>query len=150
MDTKTIARFWAKVDTSGACWVWTACTARGYGRFAVKPGDMHSAHRLSWILANGPVPDGLFVLHRCDNRPCVNPDHLFLGTQAENMADKARKGRAARGTGHGCSKLSNANIHEIRSLGAAGVTQRKIASQFGVSQPMVGMILRREKWAHIE
>lgn len=88
-------RFWRHVDKSGDCWVWTARRAKGskgyglttIGRVTVK------AHRLSWQLANGPIPSGLHVCHRCDNPPCVRPDHLFLGTHQDNMADKVRKGR---------------------------------------------------------
>lgn len=95
-----IDRFWSKVDKSGECWNWTgARTAPGWhGMFAsdaTRAGrTMVLAHRHSWALANGPVPDGLNVLHRCDNAGCVRPDHLFLGTHSDNMRDRSAKGRA--------------------------------------------------------
>lgn len=89
-------RFWKKVDRSGgpdACWTWTATRTRtGYGMFCVSL-KMVSSHRVSYSLANGPIPDGLCVLHRCDNPPCVNPGHLWLGTQLQNIADRDSKGR---------------------------------------------------------
>lgn len=88
-------RFWEKVVTSpDSCWLWTgAQSPRGYGAFVVSRGDVRTASRVSWELVNGPIPDGLWVLHRCDNPPCVNPDHLFLGTHQDNMDDMAQKGR---------------------------------------------------------
>lgn len=86
--------FWSRVDTSGDCLVWTgAKTPKGYGVLTLN-GRRWYAHRLSYTLTNGPIPDGLFVCHRCDHPPCVRPDHLFLGTMQENFADMRRKGRA--------------------------------------------------------
>ena len=88
-------RFWSKVDTSGECWTWTAdLDDHGYGRLGIGRKRIEPAHRVAWTLANGPIPEGLRVLHHCDNPPCVRPDHLFLGTQADNMADMMAKGRA--------------------------------------------------------
>lgn len=87
-------RFWAKVEKGPDCWEWKAFRNKGYGKFTYN-GRMYLAHRLSWILTNGPIPDGLGVLHSCDNPPCVNPDHLFLGTQLDNMRDASNKGRCA-------------------------------------------------------
>jgi hypothetical protein len=93
-DTE-VGRFWSKVDKSGECWVWTAkaLCENGYGRFYVGKKPLR-AHRYSWELANGPITDGLFVCHRCDNPPCVNPAHLFLGTHQDNMQDMVAKGRS--------------------------------------------------------
>ena len=89
-------RFWAKVDkeSPNGCWEWTAgLNGAGYGQFTMWPASPVRAHRFSWELRHGPIPDGLCALHRCDNRPCVNPDHLFLGTRGDNIRDCFSKGR---------------------------------------------------------
>lgn len=87
-------RFWAKTDRSGECWLWTgAKNPAGYGSFSMN-GTNDMAHRTSWTLTYGPIPEGMFVCHHCDNPPCVRPDHLFLGTALDNMLDKVAKGRA--------------------------------------------------------
>lgn len=89
-------RFWNKVDRSGDCWTWQGSRDRkGYGRVSVNQRPV-LAHRFSWTLSHGPIPDGLCVLHKCDNPPCVNPEHLFLGTIADNNRDMVAKGRHAR------------------------------------------------------
>ena len=93
-------RFWSKVDKSGDCWIWTAYKRPdGYGQFGFE-GTQHKAHRVSWVLANGTIPEGLHVLHRCDVRECVNPEHLFLGTNTDNMRDMIEKGRQSKGLKH--------------------------------------------------
>lgn len=93
-ERSKLDRFWEKVDRSGDCWTWipTARSGFGYGKFAINR-TMINAHRASWILNFGEIPDGRFVLHKCDNPPCVRPDHLFLGTHTDNMRDMLSKGR---------------------------------------------------------
>lgn len=91
-----IERFWRHVERSAGCWLWTAgCQSNGYGTFQVAVGDRRLAHRYSWSVHHGEIPAGLNVLHRCDTPACVRPDHLFLGTQKDNVADMRAKGRGA-------------------------------------------------------
>lgn len=121
-------------------------TRHGYGRVSLS-GTKLLAHRAAWVLAHGPIPDQLHVLHRCDNPPCVNPEHLFLGTQAINMADKASKGRAQRGTTHAMHKLTDTEVRQIRAR--RGETHRCIATEFGVSRGLIGQILNGTIWRHL-
>lgn len=129
------ARFWAKVRITPGCWLWLAANASGYGVFGLH-GKTPLAHRVSWEMHNGPIKDGLWVLHRCDNPACVNPEHLWLGTHADNMQDMARKGRgrdfAPSGVDAYHAKLEAHQVREIRRLRAAGVLQREVARRFGV------------------
>lgn len=157
-------RFWENVRKTDYCWIWTASTNRkGYGRFTIG-GHSFSAHRYSYHLHYGSVHDGLCVLHKCDNPPCVNPDHLFLGTFAVNNADRAAKGRSASGERHHLvqhpetvegernpfSKLTTAQVLEIRHLYAEGkTTQPKLGLLFGVSTSLVNAIILRHSWKHI-
>lgn len=140
-------RFWAKVKKCGPddCWPWLASRNKdGYGRIGIGGhyGTMLLAHRVSWELNIGAIPDGLHVLHRCDNPKCVNPKHLFLGSQTDNMADKAEKGRAG-GERHPSAKLSLAEVDNIRR--ASGL-HREIASQFGISRQSVSNIKSGKSW----
>ncbi len=139
-------RFWPRVRKTAGCWEWTGRRyPRGYGAFTIG-GRGVQAHRVAWELARGLIPAGMLVCHACDNPPCVRPDHLFLGTQSDNMCDMAAKGRHPypRGEDHHQARLSNADRAEIRRLYAAGgVTQAAIADRFGVCPSHVSRIVRR-------
>ena len=150
-------RFWSKVDRSGDCWVWTGSRTRGgYGRFRVGSRSDGSrglapAGRVAWELANGPVPMGLLVLHRCDNPPCVRPDHLFLGTALDNSDDMIAKGRAHHpsmaGERCGHAKLTSELAATIRARHAAGEQQRRLADEYGVSRATICLIVNGQRWA---
>jgi len=147
LSDSLISKFWAKVDrgTDDACWLWTACTHRnGYGKFSTPFTDR--AHRVSWILTYGVVPT-LYVCHTCDNRLCINPRHLFLGSAADNIYDKTQKGRQAKGTSHGMAKLTENQVLQIRTL---DLPQRAIASIYGVSQSLVCYIKGRKAWKSLK
>lgn len=144
-------RFWEKVDKSGgddACWAWLAGSIRGYGYFFLG-GKSVKAYRFSWALANGAVPHGLCVCHHCDNPTCVNPGHLFLGTFADNNADKLAKRRHSHGENHPCAKLTDADVSDIRAaLGLPRCNQTRIAERFGVSSGMISHIATNRNWTH--
>ena len=142
-------RFWEKVQRNGKdeCWPWLASrNQKGYGwfrRFANdRQGGIH-AHRMAWILENGEVPIGMLVCHHCDNRICVNPAHLFIGTAADNAQDASRKHRI-----HRPQKLNWSQILEIRGLADGGMLQREIGALYGVNQTLISQITRRIIWQH--
>lgn len=143
--------FWDRLQRIGDCWIDQGATDRdGYGQIEFG-GTSYKAHRFAFMLANGPIPDGLQVLHNCpdgDNPRCCNPAHLWLGTQADNMRDMARKGRARRGEAR--SYLTNEMVLEIRARYAAGgVTTEQLGKCFGLSKSSISRIVRREYWKHI-
>lgn len=148
-----ITRFWSKVSKDDTCWLWVSTTTRGYGRMSVggSGGRMVRAHRMSYELAHGAIPEGMNVCHRCDNPRCVNPSHLFLGTQHDNMRDMVAKGRATKGCGEhvGTAKLTATEVVSIRSLAAQGATFAEIGRRYSVSKTMVRLIVRRQFWQHI-
>lgn len=154
MNERTIARFWSKVNKTDGCWLWTAAlNAQGYGHFQIVGRGVVRANRFSWEITNGPIPAGMYVCHRCDNPACVNPAHLFIGTQAENMADCAAKGRngAPRGEAHRSAKLTPAQVVEIRARYAAGgVSYAKLCREYGVCERNILDIVRRRIWKHVE
>lgn len=145
-------RFWEKVDIRGddECWEWLAYKPRGYGRFWFD-GTVREVHRVAWIFAHGEIPDGMCVCHRCDNPGCVNPAHLFLGTQTENVADMDRKQRRARGRQITGARLAEASVLEIRRLWAeTDLYQYEIAEMFEVSPRTICSVVNREYWGWVE
>jgi hypothetical protein len=160
--TPAEARFWSKVHKTESCWLWTgSVNEHGYGKFFDGNGRLVGAHRFSWQLANGPIPDDLYVCHDCpggDNRRCVNPTHLFLGDHSANVADAVKKrvywtGPRPECARHGESnhnaKLTEEQVLAIRQMRADGVQLKVIAARFGVSHKLVCSITLRRKWKHI-
>jgi len=134
-------------------------TKAGYGRVWVSLETVY-AHRVAWALAHGPVPAGLYVCHHCDNPPCVNPAHLFIGTASDNARDMAAKGRARndprRGTRHALAKLTEADVREIRRRYAPSYSRKTgpntgpaLAREYGVSRSLIHRIVRGESWPHV-
>lgn len=159
-----IKRFWAKVDKSGDCWVWTASRRhKGYGAFAYTiDGKIHHdrAHRFSYEIHNGPIPVGMFVLHRCDNPACVNPSHLFLGTAKDNVDDMMSKGRHVpggtygpgsyrRGVAHHASRLNEEIVRNIRDDRDSGMSISRIAAKHGIALGHAHRIITRKSWSHV-
>lgn len=161
--------FWARVEKNGPviykhlgpCWIWMGSINNGYGYGSVggskKLGTRRmQAHRLSWILHHGPIPDGLLVCHKCDNPPCVCPTHLFIGTQTDNLKDSYVKGRKIpprpkledrpRGEKMPNHKLTWTKVDNIRRLYKEGISRAELGRQFGVSSPVIFHIVHNNKW----
>ncbi len=137
-----------EIVTESGCWVWTAGgIPDGYGTFPIGGDKRELAHRFSWRLHNGNIPEGMCVLHRCDVPSCVNPHHLFLGTHQDNMADRDKKGRCRargpKGEANGSAKLTEEAVKIIRE---SGKSRSEIARDFGVSPAAVGLVRRRKVW----
>lgn len=162
-------RFWSKVNKTASCWLWTgAIDWNGYGQLNIRDDcgkrTCTQATRVSWELHRGPIPAGLHVCHNCpggDNPRCVNPDHLFLGTPKDNVADSIAKGRwftearfaarsvRQRGEKRPGSKLTPEVIIAIRQRAAAGELQKALALEFNVSRPLISRIVSQKKWKHV-
>jgi hypothetical protein len=145
-------RFWPKVDKRGPneCWPWTGAARRkdeGYGAFW-RDGRHQPASRIAYEITNGPIEPHLVICHRCDNPPCCNPAHLFVGERPDNDADRVAKGRQCKGESVGTAKLTAEQVRVIRAL--RGVKTRKaIAPMFGITTAYVGELWRRESWKHL-
>ncbi len=155
-------QFWSKVNKNGpvpahkpelgVCWVWIKGTKMGYGAIKIG-GKTLSAHRVSFMLEHGSIPEGMFVLHKCDNRKCVKPTHLYAGTQRQNNQDRARANRSdpREGVLSPLAKLTESQVIEIRRLSEIGISQNEIIRtlSLNVRRQQVGMIVQRKRWKHI-
>lgn len=158
-------RLHQRLDKTEDCWVWQGATIAGYGYIrdnSTNGGRMMKAHRVMWESIHGPIPEGLYVCHSCDNRPCCKPDHLWLGTHDENVADCKGKGRTPSGDRSGrrkyperwyagkCSPLTPADVRIIRARVAAGEWQKVVAASYGIAPNTVSSIVHRHTWASVE
>jgi hypothetical protein len=146
--------FWRHVVAGhpDECWEWKGARSSApwdYGQ-VMCDGKQWSAHRLSYTLYRGQIPEGIKVCHSCDNPPCCNPNHLFLGTQADNMEDMEKKGRPSKGIGRHNAKFTEDGVRTIRRLVAEGVTQGSLARRYGVTKGAISHIVNRLNWKHVE
>lgn len=133
-------------EPNTGCWLWEGSAGpKNYGVMRID-GKAQRAHRVSYSLYFGKIPEGKQVLHRCDTPCCVNPEHLFLGTNADNMADRDAKCRMAKGERHGMAKITE---RQARAIYTESGTYKEIGSRYGISGDAVGLIKRRKKWVHI-
>lgn len=145
-----IERFYEKVEKTETCWIWTGyINKKGYGE--INPGGRSSAkraHRVSYELHIGQIPNGLMVCHKCDNRACVNPEHLFIGTAAINTRDMVLKGRAngPKGENNKSAKLTVEQVKEIRKRSELGESNKKLGKEYGVGADQISRIVNRKKW----
>lgn len=145
--TSALKRFNEKHEpvTEAGCWIWTAsCLPKGYGWFY--DGGTVLAHRWAYEYFIGPVPNEMCVCHKCDNPACVNPDHLFLGTQADNVADQVQKNRQVFGERNGNGKLTD---EQVRAIRRSNGSQSEIAERFGIDRSLVSLIRSGKRWAHL-
>lgn len=152
------SRFWVRVNKNGPlhpnlgtqCWLWDGYIfpTTGYGGFKIG-NKLILIHRYSWTLHNGPILATICVLHHCDNKLCVNPNHLFLGTKTDNNADRDKKDRQAKGENNGTARLTDNQIQDIREKHKMGLSYRTLALEYNIDYTQIGRIVTRKQWRHI-
>lgn len=141
--------FYSERITESGCQIWTgALRPNGYGYLRFQSENI-SAHRASYTLAKGKIPENMFVCHTCDNRSCINPDHLFLGSHKDNMSDMTKKERQAKGIDHGGAKLTEEDVLIIKKRIKAGDTQPEIANDYNVLRAAISKIVTKRTWRHL-
>jgi hypothetical protein len=149
---QAVAAFWSKVDVKGSdeCWNWKGANngKKGYGKLKWF-GRFISAHRLAFFLSGGVLPEGMSVLHTCDNPCCVNPIHLFVGTNRDNVDDCIGKGRQAKGTRVPSAKLTEASVIELRQDHEAGFSVYELATKYGISPQAAWLAAKQITWKHV-
>lgn len=141
--------FWERVNKTNSCWIWTGQAPNGYGRIDRSTGS-YSSHRVSWELHFGRVPEGMHVLHKCDNPLCVNPEHLFLGSQVDNNTDKISKSRQAKGEDFPHAKLTEEKVREIREMTKQGYSQVELAQIHKIDNSRICAIVNGNSWRHVK
>lgn len=150
VDIAARQRFAASLRKRGSCVEWAkSTTTTGYGKFSLHAGGWMLAHRAAYEMHVGSIPDGMVVCHRCDNPRCVRPEHLFVGTMADNQQDMAQKGRSTRGEKNPMARLTEADVREIRNKHAAGVKRDDLCAQWGVSLGCVSGVVDGINWRHV-
>lgn len=147
-----VVRFWSRVRKTDYCWLWTGFRDKnGYGLCGERRAiHEQRAHRIAWTYTHGRIAAGLWLLHRCDNPPCVRPEHLYLGTVRENVVDRDTRGHARVGEEHHDAKLTAAAVKDIRERYRLGdVSQVSLAAQYGVSQVAISAVIRRHTWRSV-
>ncbi len=143
--------FWrnVSVSTADACWLWQRSrNAKGYGSTQIN-GHTHNASRVAYILTHGAIPENSDVCHHCDNPPCCNPAHLFLGTRRDNMVDKSVKGRASKGERHRSARLTSEQVIEMRQRSELGESYIALSKAFGIARQNIRAICLRRLWRHL-
>lgn len=157
LDPSDIERFWAKVDRQGddECWPWTAARLHargGYGQLRLSTGAAY-AHRISYQIEHGEIPDGAWILHKCHNPPCVNPGHLHAGSPKDNAQDAAALGRMGKwdrsGEANPSAKLTERDVVKILDELEGGRSQRDLAVEYNVTQAAISLIARGENWSQV-
>lgn len=150
--TAPVERFWKFVNAGALsdCWEWTGALRNGYGVIRID-GKVVYAHRFSYELHYGPLPEGECALHKCDNRKCCNPYHLFGGTKGDNNRDTYAKGRGKGGSKKGRLRatLTPEDVRQIRQLAADGTKYPALSEQYGISIPAISLIITRKRWGHV-